>query len=185
MKQLWLIAGSNGAGKSTFYERYLAQLQLPFINADEIAKELEHAPDRDYAAMREAEQRREELLAQGHSFATETVMSHPSKVELIRMAQQQGFEVNLIFLYVDPELAILRVQARVARGGHPVPAEKIKARHPRTMRHATRAVRIADYAWVYDNSEVEATPKLVLEFEHGQVVRKADALPEWAEEMVR
>jgi predicted ABC-type ATPase len=184
VKQLWLIAGSNGAGKSSFYERFLSHLQLPFINADEIAKELEPSPNRDYAAMREAERRRQELIAQGGSFATETVMSHPSKLELIRLAQQQGYEVNCIFLYVDPELAILRVQARVARGGHPVPEEKIKTRHPRTLAHAARAVRIADYAWVYDNSEVEATPKLVLEFERGEVIRKVDDLPEWAEQMV-
>jgi predicted ABC-type ATPase len=184
VKQLWLIAGSNGAGKSTFYERHLSNLQLPFINADEIAKEMEPTADRDYGAMREAERCRGELITRGDSFATETVMSHPSKLELIRMAQQQGYEVNLVFLYVDPELAQLRVQARVARGGHPVPVEKITARHPRTLANAREAVRLADYAWVYDNSEVEAVPKLVLEFEHGEVVRRVDELPRWAEAML-
>jgi predicted ABC-type ATPase len=175
-----MIAGSNGAGKSTFYERYLSHLQLPFINADEIAKKMEPGQVRDYGAMREAERRRHELITRGDSFATETVMSHPSKLELIRMAQQQGYEVNFVFLYVEPELAVLRVQARVARGGHPVPVEKIRARHPRTLAHAAQAVRMADYAWVYDNSEVETTPKLVLGFEHGEVVRRLDELPKWA-----
>ena len=80
-KQLWLLVGGNGAGKSTFYRTRLASLGLPFVNADDVARQLfPDAPEaRSYDAARVAEELRLQLVREGRSFCFETVFSHNRK----------------------------------------------------------------------------------------------------------
>lgn len=80
-KQLWILAGGNGAGKSTFYRTQLERLGLQFINADILAKELyPQAPEEhSYDAAKLATEMRFRLLYEGRSFCFESVFSHPSK----------------------------------------------------------------------------------------------------------
>ncbi len=91
---LHVIAGPNGAGKSTFFARVLGSItHLPFINADEIAAarwpghEVEHA----YEAAAFAAAERQARIAARESFATETVFSHESKVDLLHKAEAAGY----------------------------------------------------------------------------------------------
>ena len=76
-KQLWMLVGGNGAGKSTFYSLYLQPLGLAFINADILAKSVypEDPENHSYDAARLAESMRERLLLSGQSFCFETVYS--------------------------------------------------------------------------------------------------------------
>src|SRR5690606_16199082 len=80
--ELWLLVGGKGSGKSTFYERFLARRNLPFINADNIARSLwpEEPEKYSYAAALIAEKERFRFLEEGASFCFEAVFSHPSKV---------------------------------------------------------------------------------------------------------
>ena len=80
-KQLWILVGGNGSGKSTFYHQRLEPLGLPFVNADIIARQLypDNPEARSYDAAKIAEQQRFQLLSQGRSFCFETVFSHPSR----------------------------------------------------------------------------------------------------------
>ena len=93
-KQLWLLAGGNGAGKSTFYRTALQPRGMALVNADNIARDM--APDSteeaSYAAAQLAEHLRYDLLNKGVSFCFETVFSHPSKIDFIAQAKALGYE---------------------------------------------------------------------------------------------
>lgn len=156
MSRLDLVVGPNGAGKSTFVEFVLAQHRpgTAFVNADVIAAERwPDAPaEHGYDASRLAAQARSELLALGEPFIAETVASHESKVDLVRRAQANGYHVHLIVVLVPEELAVARVRARVAHGGHHVPEDKIRARYRRLWDHVSAMIELADSAEVFDNS---------------------------------
>jgi predicted ABC-type ATPase len=99
------------------------------------------------------------------SFSFETVMSHPSKVEILARAREAGFFAQLWFVGTDdPQTNVERVALRVAQGGHDVPRDRIVARWKRTMELLSEAIRSANEAFVFDNSvggTVEAVPRLV------------------------
>jgi predicted ABC-type ATPase len=130
MSRLDLVVGPNGAGKSAFVDHVLAPT-LPMsaiVDADVIAaqrwpgSESEHA----YDAARIAAATRTALVERQAPFIAETVFSHPSKLDLIDQAHQAGYEVSLHVLLVPLELALARVDMRVAAGGHTVPRRKIR-----------------------------------------------------------
>jgi predicted ABC-type ATPase len=129
-KQLWILAGGNGAGKSTFYRTQLAPLGLPFVNADLLAKELyPEAPEaHSYEAARLAAELRGRLLQEGRCFCFETVFSHPSKIDFVAEAKVLGYEVILVFIHLDSvALNQARIAQRVEEGGISYPATKSKA----------------------------------------------------------
>jgi predicted ABC-type ATPase len=110
-----LLVGSNGAGKTTFFERVLGPAtHLPFINADLIARRQwpgqEEAHGHDAAAL--ADKARNAAIAKKRSFVAETVFSHPSKVDLIRRARDAGYLVFLHVMLVPEELAVFRTRLR-------------------------------------------------------------------------
>ena len=187
MPVLHLIAGPNGAGKSTLY-RYLIQPrypQLPFINADvherELLGHIRNALQRSEAARAWAEAAREDCLQRQQSFVSETVFSHPSKLQLIADAQARGFEVALYVVCVDePRRLLERVQQRVQEGGHSVPAHKILARYPRTVAHLRLAVRQVQLAMLFDGTDIETGgPQLVASVIGGEVHMHVPRQPGW------
>jgi predicted ABC-type ATPase len=182
LKQLHLVIGPNGSGKTTFVTEFLT-LELPgyaYVNADEIAKARWPA-DSDahaYEAAQVAAETRARLIAGGRSFIAETVFSHPSKLDLIRSAQEAGYRVVLHVMLVPEELAVRRVAYRVQAGGHDVPEHKIRERYQRLWRLVAQAISLADRAVVYDNSQ-PAGPAKIAEFFGGLPIGAA-AWPEWA-----
>ena len=123
MAILHLIAGPNGAGKSTLYDYLIAPRHptLEFVNADIHEREhLSHITNpvkRSEAARTWADARRAGLLRRGTSFISETVFSHPSKLDLISTAQARGFSVVLYVVCLDePRLLLQRVRRRVGEG---------------------------------------------------------------------
>lgn len=179
-----MVAGPNGSGKTTFVTEFLARELpgYPYVNADDIAKARwpsdpgAHA----YEAARVAAETRAHLIAAGRSFIAETVFSHPSKLELIRSAQQAGYNVVLHVMLVPEELAVRRVAYRVRSGGHDVPEPKIRERYRRLWPLVAQAISLADRAVAYDNSRA-AGPVKVAEF-YGGLAIGADTWPEWAPE---
>src|SRR5215813_903189 len=163
---LVVLAGSNGAGKSTFFAEHLHGLGLLFVNADHIARMLADAEPRlstralDRRAFEEAERLRADLIDLRFGFCTETVFSDPAgaKLDFMERARSAGFEVLLVFIgLASPALSVARVATRVARGGHDVPNDKLFARFPRTLKNLTAAVGVVDKALVLHNSTV-STP---------------------------
>ncbi|CAM3709512.1 AAA family ATPase [Tsukamurella ocularis] len=182
MSILHLVIGSNGAGKSTFISRFLAPLHpgLPFVNADEIAKERwpNEAEARSYEAARIAEAQRTDLIASRTPFIAETVFSHPSKVEFVHTAVGSGFDVHLHIVMVPEDIAVNRVVTRVQAGGHSVPEAKIRDRYRRLWQLAAEAIPLTYTATCYDNSH-SSGPRIVARFSSGQPAGSA-RWPAWS-----
>jgi predicted ABC-type ATPase len=178
-----VLAGPNGAGKSTLYETRIApSFAGPFINADIIQRdELRDAsPAASYEAADIASSRRADYLVQRRDFVTETVFSHPSKLELIDEARTRGFTVIVMHVGVNtPDLSVARVGARVEEGGHIVPEDKIRARYARGEPFIRAAVLKADRGMVFDNSSLNRPPKHCLTFAAGRLVFAMPFLPGW------
>jgi predicted ABC-type ATPase len=132
-KKIIIIAGPNGAGKTTFAREFLPrEAGCPdFINVDMLAAGLSpFAPER--AALRAGRLMLEEIrrrVARGDSFAFETTLSGRHYARLIPTWRAAGYHVKLIFLALPtPDLAVARVRARVAQGGHDVPESVARRR---------------------------------------------------------
>jgi predicted ABC-type ATPase len=183
MKQLWLLVGGNGAGKSTFYRTQLKPLGMPFVNADDIARDVfPQAPEEhSYEAAKIAENLRNSLLEQGKNFCFETVFSHPSKIDFVAKAKALGYQVVMVFVHLEQSsLNKARVHQRIETGGHAVPEEKIETRIPRTVDNVLNALPLCDDVWVLDNSSAQEPYKKVLRIQGGNMQAFIYPLPDWA-----
>lgn len=181
---LIVLAGPNGSGKSTLYETRIAPtFSAPFVNADIIQRDElgENDMNAAYKAAQIAADRRDTLLAERRSFATESVFSHPSKLDLIEAGKRLGYRVMLFHVCVeDPDLSVARVTERVKEGGHPVPEEKVRQRYDRNGPLIRQAALLSDIAHVFDNSKLNHPPERVLTFTVGKPSFVATRLPGWA-----
>jgi predicted ABC-type ATPase len=140
MPNLYIIAGCNGAGKTTASYTVLPELLNcnEFVNADNIAAGLSPFNPESVAleAGRIMLQRIDDLLSRGVDFAFETTLSTRSYVSLVKRAQQKGYEVTLLFFWLSsPQMAMERVAKRVSRGGHNIPIDVIERRYYRGIRN--------------------------------------------------
>jgi predicted ABC-type ATPase len=191
-----LVAGINGAGKSTFAQnhatlRVLLEAQGPeieVINPDLITQEIRRFEPRlpleeaNVRAANECARRVRDLVKRAdRSFVIETVLSTDKYKPIVRAALRKGFQVLLVYVVLGSvEEAIARVAARVARDGHDVPVGKIRKRWPRSLenlpwfwQHATRAL-------VYFNGSSVREPVLMAERRGSEVWFSLDAPAPWA-----
>ena len=140
----------------------------------------EHA----YEAAQLADERRRELISARKAFIAETVFSHPSKLDVIREARAAGYHVHLHVVLVPLDLSMARVRDRVRRGGHTVPAEKIRLRYLRLWPLIAQARSQAERTHVYDNSRAATPLRLIATNEHGLLVGAAD-WPAWTPQELR
>lgn len=173
------LAGSNGAGKTTFYHAHLKPTGLRFLNADAIARELEIDA---YEAARVVTELRKELVRQRESFVFETVFSDPvgDKLKFLKAAEQSDYTVVLCFIGVSgPEISEQRVAMRVSQGGHDVPSEKLVSRFPRTLANLKAALRELGHVLIFDNDDLANPFRKVALVERGRLAWSADRAPEW------
>lgn len=164
------LAGSNGAGKTTFFHAHLADAGLRFINADDLAAEIGLGA---YEAAELAASIRKGLIQQGESFVFETVLSDPvgEKVAELEKAGRTGINVVLIFIRLDsPETSIERVSMRVAQGGHDVPNDKLETRFTRTLANLDLAIRSLPLVILFDNSDLSSPYRLEAIYQTGNRV---------------
>jgi predicted ABC-type ATPase len=176
---LVMLAGSNGAGKTTFFRRHLAPTGIVFVNADDIARTLfPGAPeDKAYEAMQIAERLRADLLARRESFCMETVLSDTqgAKLAFLKAARDAGYRVIVIFIRLrSPDLSAARVHQRVRRGGHAVPAGKLRERFPRTLANAPKALALADFGPLLDNSSARSPYRWIQTWEGGRCITRSE-----------
>ena len=186
-RQLWVLAGGNGAGKSTFFNLYLAKYGIKFVNADLIAKDIDskNPESSSYHAAIMAGKIREDLISQGVSFCFETVFSHESKIDFLAQAKANGYKIILVYIHLfDSSLNEARVNQRVLEGGHNVPTEKILSRIPRTIKHIKTALSIVDEARIVDNSSKDDPFQQIIVMKSGKYEAKTDPLPEWARDLL-
>jgi len=183
MKQLWVLAGGNGAGRSTFYQLRLRPLGIPFINADRIAREIypEDSEGNSYRAARLAEEMRLQQLRKGNGFCFETVFSQPSEIDFLAQARALGYQVILVLIHLSTSsLNRARVAQRVAEGEHHVPDDKVESRIPRTLANVKTAMPLCDWFYALDNSSAESPFRPVLTIVGERITRHERPLPDWA-----
>ena len=195
---LYVLAGVNGAGKSSIGGYLLERDGLTWFNPDTFARELKAATgcDQETAnahAWQEGMRRFDKAVEKGLNHAFETTLGGKTVTAKILEATKTHDVLIWFCGLSSPELHIARVRARVRAGGHPIPEEKIRERYPQAQLNLIKLMPHVAYIKVYDNS-VEAAadgtvpePLLVLEMENGQVISPAaDDLktlrraPEWA-----
>jgi predicted ABC-type ATPase len=155
---VYIIAGPNGSGKTTFAKRFLPDyVHCPnFVNADLIAQGLSPFEPR-HAAIKAGKlvlQQIHEYVERGLDFAFETTLSGKSYVRLLEDLRRRGYNLHLFFLWVpSPELAIARIRDRVAEGGHNVPSQDVKRRFARGIPNFFKLYQPLLASWMlFDNS---------------------------------
>lgn len=180
--------GGNGSGKTTFFYRFLKRTGLPFLNADELAKDKwPDAPEaHSYDAAKEVEHMRQLFLASQQSFCFETVFSHVSKIDFLALAKSYGYAISLFVIHIDadPATNIARVNNRKLHGGHGVPDDKVVARIPRMLDNVAKALPLCDTASFYDNSSSKHPFKPVAVLKVNQTLMHIDPLPSWASQCI-
>ena len=159
---MYIISGCNGAGKTTASYTVLPEILdcREFVNADEIARGLSPFNPESVAieAGRLMLQRIEDLLSKDETFSIETTLATKSYINLVRRAQAKGYTVRLLFFWLNsPELALLRIAERVAKGGHNIPEPVVRRRYFAGIRNLIHLfMNEVDYWVIYDNSEYPA-----------------------------
>ena len=166
-KNLYIISGCNGAGKTTASFTILPEILdcKEFVNADEIARGLSPFQPEKVAieAGRVMLNRIENLLNENSTFAFETTLATKSYKNTILKAHEKGYNVTLLFFWLrNVELAKERVQKRVAEGGHSIEQEIIERRYLNGIRNLFDIyLPIVDVAMIFDNSKID--PELIAE----------------------
>ncbi|MBP3356280.1 MAG: zeta toxin family protein [Rikenellaceae bacterium] len=158
MAFMYIIAGCNGAGKTTASYTVLPEMLgcREFVNADEIARGLSpFRPDRvAIEAGRLMLKRIDELIESGEDFAFETTLATRIYARLIKKARAHGYVVNILYFWLSSaDLAVSRVETRVEEGGHDIPEPVVRRRYEAGIRNFFRIYRpLCDYWLIIDNT---------------------------------
>jgi predicted ABC-type ATPase len=199
---LYVLAGVNGAGKSSIGGYLLERRGLTWFNPDTFARKLIAVSGCDQAtsdahAWNESVRRLDEAVALGHHHAFETTLGGQTVAARIAAAARTHDVMIWFCGLASPDLHVTRVRARVAAGGHDIPEARIRERYPQALRNLVTLMPDLAHLQVYDNS-AEADvgrpipdPMLVLEMQDGRLVWPAatdvEALrrtPDWAKPLV-
>jgi predicted ABC-type ATPase len=194
--RIFVLAGVNGAGKSSIGGAMLQASGAKYFNPDEAARRIRtEIPSMDEteanaAAWREGRRLLETAITERLNFAFETTLGGKTMTRLLEQALDQGFEVRVWYVgLADVELHIARVRSRVVKGGHNIADEKIRERYDTSRLNLIRLLPRLTELRVYDNSrEVDTVagnaPELllILHMEQGRIVSFCDpaSTPEWA-----
>ena len=167
MPNLYIIAGCNGAGKTTASYTVLPEMLncREFVNADSIAAGL--SPFNPDSVAIEAGRimlaRIEVLMQNGEDFAIETTLATRSYVDLIKKGRVMGYKTTLVYFWLSsPEEARQRVATRVSKGGHDIPDEVIKRRYYRGIYNLINLyITVCDLWLVFNNTS--GTPEYIIE----------------------
>ena len=171
-RNVYIIAGPNGSGKTTFAREFLpTYAHCPnFVNADLIAQGLSPFSPRA-AAIRSGRLVLEEIhgfARKEADFGFETTLSGKSYVNLLKALKRQGYKLHLFFLWVPgPELAVARIKERVAEGGHNVPIQDVKRRFNRSISNFFRLYEPLLDSWMFFNN-AGSVPILIAKRKNGQ-----------------
>ena len=157
-RKIYIVAGCNGAGKTTASYTILPEILdcKEFVNADEIARGLSPFQPESVAfeAGRIMLHRIDNLLLEGENFAFETTLASKTFASFLRKAKKSGYQLTLLFFWLNSkELAIKRVATRVKEGGHNIPEDVIRRRYDRgLMNFFELYLPIVDNWMLIDNS---------------------------------
>lgn len=195
-----LLAGVNGAGKSTFYSvaAHFGKIfpfcdgdvfqKLPLVNSDKFAKKL--GDWKDSAVQREAAQIAVEMIkncfARGVSFSQETTLSGRAVLRNINTAKKLGYKVGIIYIGVDSvDIAKERVRYRVENGGHGIPENLIETRYSSSFNNLNKIMSKCDGVYLLDNSSDKKLRAIAI-YDGEKLNLKGDyvGLPNWVEKYI-
>ena len=131
-----------------------------------------------YLAATVADFLRHQLLAAGVSFTFESVMSHRSKLEFLRLATSRGYRTYLYYIATEtPAVNVARVSNRVSKGGHGVSTAKIVSRYAKSLALLVEAMQVVDRAYLFDNSDIHIW--WFAEYEPKKLTTIGEELPDW------
>ena len=120
-------------------------------------------------------------LEHDHSFTFESVLSHPSKLNLLQTAKAKGYRIYLYYIATEsPDINVNRVKIRVSQQGHPVSEEAIRSRYTKSLKLLYQAIKLSDRAYLFDNSGKESL--YISEITNGEDVElhcSNDEVPNW------
>ena len=160
MPRLYIISGCNGAGKTTASYSLLPEMLdcKEFVNSDEFAKSLSpfDPSQASIQASRYMLLKVRYLLKRNEDFAVETTLATRTLLKIVKAAQDAGYTVTLLYFWLNsPELAIARVKARVATGGHNIPEETIRRRYHVGIDYFFNIYAPISERWILaDNSQI-------------------------------
>ena len=199
---LYVLAGVNGAGKSSIGGHLLTRAGLTWFNPDRFARELRASTGCDLEtanahAWAESVRRLDEAVAAGRTHAFETTLGGRTVAAKIRSATKSHDVLVWFCGLASPELHVARVRARVAMGGHDIPEATIRARYPRALENLIALMPRLTHLVVHDNSAdvrpgaAVPDPILLLEMENGRLVQPAAddvkrlrSTPAWAKPLL-
>ncbi len=157
MPTIYIIAGANGAGKTTAAYNLLPEVfnTVEFVNADEIARGLSpfNFEEVTFQAGRIMNERLNQLVKEKKSFAFETTLSGVTYLQFIKTAKLARYDIILFFIWLESfQLAKSRVAARVSKGGHNIPEDVIERRYKKGIENFSTYASLANDWYVYDNS---------------------------------
>lgn len=157
--KLFVFAGPNGSGKSTLIANLYSEKKLSaeYVNADLYCKTAFAAvvdvDERNRQAMFYTMDKVKKYIAERKSFCYETVLSHPSKIDILREAKEKGYQIISVFVFTgNPNINVNRVALRATQGGHDVPEDKIVSRYYRSLELSKKLKEISDLYFEFDNS---------------------------------
>jgi predicted ABC-type ATPase len=195
-----VLAGVNGAGKSSIGGAAIRSFGGEYYNPDEAARRLMSArpglkqSEANGAAWHQGRRLLERAIAERLDFALETTLGGNTLAKLLALAADKGAEVHVLYIgLASPELHIARVRARVRAGGHAIPEEDIRRRYEHSRLNLVHLLPKLASLRVYDNS-ADADPAkgrapqplLVLHMENGKIRNPNDlaGAPDWAKAIV-
>jgi predicted ABC-type ATPase len=197
---IYVLAGTNGAGKSSVAGAAFRASGADYFNPDEAARLIQAAnpgisfADANSAAWNEGKRLLERAINERLDFAFETTLGGSTITGLLARARSEGIEVRVWFVGLgSPELHLARIRARVAAGGHDIPEAKVRERYTQSRLNLIRLLPHLTELILYDNSEdgdpragQSPNPKLILHLEHGRVVYRCPLahVPQWAKPIV-
>jgi predicted ABC-type ATPase len=197
---IYVLAGTNGAGKSSVGGAALRESGADYFNPDEATLRILKAnpgisiTEANSAAWHEGKRLLERAISERLDFAFETTLGGHTIPDLLKKALSTGLEVRLWFIGLStPELHIARVRSRGAKGGHDIPEDKIRERYDRSRVRLIELMSTITELRVFDNS-VEADPSegrppqptLILHLKNGKIVEMCElgVTPDWAKPLL-
>jgi predicted ABC-type ATPase len=200
ISRIYVLAGTNGAGKSSIGGAMLVEQGVEYFNPDNAAAFIVEAnsriglEDAQSAAWHEGKRLLERAIAEQLDFAFETTLGGSTITALLEKALDSGIEVRIWFVGLDSvERHINRVRARVEKGGHDIPVERIRERYSRSLLNLIRLMPKLTELRLYDNSleadpqtSVMPEPRLVVHLDRGKLVNVCElaSTPDWAKPVI-
>ena len=178
---MYVFAGNNGSGKSTFRSLVIDKLGIEInIDPDAIARRLdpENPELKRFAAGKLVIKTVRECIKEGKSFSIETTLAGKNAINQMNQAKENGYEISMFFLGLkEVSKNIERVALRVKNGGHHIPTEDILRRHTTSRDNLLQNLKLIDNLLVVDNSNLDG--ELILETSQGNISFQSNHIPQW------